>query len=135
MKAHLFFIVISVILFSCGKKEIKPHLGTYAVSGFRTGAPDPTPYPINYSVTFKNGSGSKIVIENFAKLNAELKATVEGETFTISSEAFITDNETYQEYSNIDGSGHFLNDSVYFEINYTNSFGEPYGIIAAGSKN
>ena len=124
-----------MMLISCGKKEIKPHLGTFAVSGFKISAPDPSSYPINYSVTFKNGSGSKIVIENFANLNAELKATVEGKTFTISSEAFITDNETYQQYSNITGSGHFVNDSVYFEIYYTNSFGEPFDIVGSGPKN
>lgn len=134
MKTIILFTLFSLIILSCNKKEIKPHLGTYSIEGSILGPPVPEPSPISYSITFGNSTNGKIKIENLSDNNAKLKAAVDGKTFTVVSDEFITNDDNLKNYSNISGSRVFYDDSLSYEVSFSNALGETFWINSVGVK-
>ena len=124
MKTAL-FLSISLLLFAACKKEIKPHLARYTVNETFYGGPTPPPgVQYDTEVEFENARGKNILISDMGVSGTQLNAKVDGKSFTVDSEKFISDSDLIESYEVISGSGTFFGDSVSYEIVYKNDIGD-----------
>ncbi len=131
----IFLFILLAALLAC-KKENHDVLGVYSVHHAVTGPPSMEWYHRSYDLEIsKSGWFSKsFYMYNYANKNSSFNGTKFKVECTISDDAFtILEQE-------VDGvwvqrtSGHFSNDSLFFDIAYVNTFGEVFFGHCSGAR-
>ena len=131
-KIFLFTVITSLLVFAscnkngCSNKNKQEH--TYAVTDSTQSPPSMDWYSDSYQMIIYTCSKNETFLEikNMGNNAFSILAELSSNDFSIPKQNY---NENYQ---NITGSGTLEGDSIFFEINYLNYFGEPIAIVGFG---